>query len=240
MKTQIVQTEAFDRRAAQYIVRRVIENPRATICFATGDTTRLIFDEIIRLKNELGVDFSQIHAVNLDEYVGVSPQSPASCCYRVRESLYDPLGLTEEQFHIPVSPDGEGELACLTFERMLERFGGVDLLLLSVGQNGHIAFNEPGTPFGLGIHIAPITDATKTAKQTLFGGRDKVPDSGVSMGVSDVMRAREILFVAKGSHKAEIVKKALYGPVTEDVPASILQLHPNTTALFDEAAAALL
>lgn len=240
MKTQIVPNQDFDRAAARYIVKRVLEKPDATICFATGDTTRKIFDEIIRLKEELQVDFSRIHAVNLDEYVGVDPLDPASCCYRIRESLYDPLGLTEAQFHVPVSPDGDGEKAIRIFEEKLRDFGGMDLLLLSVGGNGHIAFNEPGTPFGLGIHIAPITESTKNAKAELFGGFDKVPDAGVSMGVSDVMQAREILFVAKGSHKAAIVDKAINGPVTEAVPASVLQLHPNVVALLDEDAAALL
>ncbi len=240
MKTSVVKGSDFDRAGAQYIVRRVLEKPDAVLCFATGDTTRLIFDEIIRLKKELDVDFSHIHAVNLDEYVGVDPESPASCHWRIRDSLYGPLGLSKEQYHVPCSPDGDGEGACETFRKVLARLGGIDLLLLSIGQNGHIAFNEPGTPFGLGIHVAPITESTREAKKDLFGGKENVPPAGVSMGVSDVMRAREILFVAKGAHKADIVAKALHGPVTEEVPASVLQLHPNTTALFDEAAAAKL
>lgn len=238
MKTVIAKAADFDKLASQHIVQTVLKNPEATVCFATGDTTRKIFDEIIRLKNELNVDFSRMHAVNLDEYVGVSPKDPASCQWRVRDHLYGPLGLREDQFFVPEAEDFDTDRACSEFAQVLEKFGGVDLLLLSVGQNGHIAFNEPGTPFGLGIHVAPISQSTKQAKKDLFGGEDKVPANGISVGISDVMKMRQILFVAKGSHKAAIVKKAMYGPVCEDVPASVLQLHPDTIALLDEAAAA--
>ena len=238
MRRIVVKKTDFDRAAAQYIVRRVMDKPDTTICFATGDTTRQIFDEIVRLKKELQIDFSKIRAVNMDEYVGVHPENPASCHYRIRESLYEPLGLSKEQYYVPVASDGDGERVCREFREILQRFGGIDLMLLSIGQNGHIAFNEPGTPFGWGIHVAGITDSTKEAKKELFGGKEKVPENGVSMGVSDVMQAREILFVAKGMHKTEIVEQALYGEVTETVPASVLQLHPNVVALLDEEAAA--
>lgn len=238
MKVITVKNEEFDRRAAQHIVRTVLRKPDAVLCLATGDTTRLIFDEIVRLKNELDIDFSQVHVLNLDEYVGVSPDDPASCQWRIRDHLHSRLGLRSDQFFVPSAVDMDGEKACCEFKKVLEELGGVDLLLLSVGQNGHIAFNEPGTPFGWGIHIAPISESTKAAKAELFGGKDKVPADGISVGISDVMHMREILFVAKGPHKAEIVDKALNGPITEEVPASVLQMHPNLIVLLDEPAAA--
>ena len=240
MNIVITNKENFDTLAAQHILRTVLQKPDATICFATGDTTKPIFEALVHMKNQLGVDFSRIHALNLDEYVGVAPSDPAGCCWRICQSLYAPLGLRKDQFYVPTADDGDGEGACQRFRTVLKALGGIDLLLLNVGQNGHIAFNEPGTAFGLGVHLAPITDSTKNAKKELFGGIDKVPDAGVSMGVTDVMQARQILFVARGAHKAQIVHDALYGPITEAVPASVLQLHPNTVALLDEDAAAKL
>lgn len=240
MDIVIAKKGSFDTLAAQHILRTVLQKPDAVICFATGDTTKPIFEALIHMKNQLGVDFSRIHALNLDEYVGVAPSDPAGCCWRICQSLYMPLGLRGDQFYVPAAEDGDGEGACQRFRTVLKELGGIDLLLLSVGQNGHIAFNEPGTAFGLGVHLAPIADSTKNAKKELFGGIDKVPDAGISMGVADVMQARQILFVARGPHKAQIVHDALYGPVTEMVPASVLQLHPNTVALLDEDAAAKL
>ena len=240
MKIMKVKNADFDRAAAQYIVRAVLKKPDAVLCLATGDTTRKIFDEIVRLKQELDIDFSKVHVLNLDEYVGVSPEDPASCRWRIVDHLHSRLGLREDQYYIPDAEDMDGERACEEFRRVLAELGGVDLLLLSVWQNGHIAFNEPGTSFGLGIHLAPISDSTKEAKKELFGGKDRVPELGISVGIADVMNMREILFAAKGPHKADIVEKALRGPVTEEVPASVLQLHPNLCVILDEDAAAKL
>lgn len=234
MKRIIIPTEGFDRYVAQIFTQQVLQKPDSTLCFATGDTTENIFKELVRIKKELDIDFSQIKAVNLDEYVGVQKESPTSCYYRICRDLYTPLGISK--FYVPIASADEAEEECIRFKKVIDDFGGIDLMLLSVGTNGHIAFNEPGTPWALGIHIAEISASTVAAKSNLFGGAENVPKHGVTMGVSTVMQAREIVMVAKGSHKKQIMKAILDGPVTPDVPGSVMQLHPKVTAILDNSA----
>lgn len=238
MKNRIVvNAEAFDTTAAQMFMRQVLQKPDSTLCLATGGTTVGIFAQMVALKETLAIDCTRLKCTNLDEYVGVEAADPASCYYRVVQDLYAPLGLREEQFYVPVAPAQEAEAECGRFGQKLQAFGGIDLMLLSIGTNGHIAFNEPGTPFGSGIHIVDLAATTLKAKAQLFGGEEKVPRQGLTMGIADVMAARRIVLVAKGAHKAGIIRAALKGPVTEEIPASVLQLHPNLDVLLDEAAA---
>jgi len=232
VKRIIIPTEGFDRYVAQIFAQQVLQKPDSTLCFATGDTTENIFKELVRIKNELGIDFSQIKAVNLDEYVGVQKESPTSCYYRICRDLYTPLGISK--FYVPIASADEAEGECVRFEKVINDFGGIDMMLLSVGTNGHIAFNEPGTPWALGIHIAEISASTVVAKSTLFGGAENVPKYGVTMGVSTVMQAQKIIMVAKGAHKKEIMKAILDGQVTPDVPGSVMQLHPNVITILDD------
>jgi glucosamine-6-phosphate deaminase len=233
----VVSTGRFDRYIAQIFAGQVLRKPDSVFCFATGNTTKDIFGELIRLKEELDLDFSQARAVNLDEYVGVKKEDPASCYYRIQHSLYKPLGIGEDHFYVPLTDIENAEAECRRFAQVLEQWGGIDLMLLSIGQNGHIAFNEPGTPFGSDIHAADLSPSTFEAKAQLFGGAEKVPRRGLTMGIKTVMHARRILLAAKGAFKRDIIHAALDEPVTETVPASVLQLHPNLITILDEAAA---
>jgi glucosamine-6-phosphate deaminase len=237
MERLVVSAVRFDRYIAHIFIRQVLRKPDSVFCFATGDTTKGIFVELVRLKEELGIDFSRARAVNLDEYVGVKKEDPASCYYRIFHSLYEPLGIAEDRFYVPLAAAEDTGAESRRFAKLLEDWGGIDLMLLSIGQNGHVAFNEPGTPFGLDIHVAALLPSTFEAKARLFGGAEKVPRHGLTMGIKTVMHARRILLAAKGAHKRDIIHIALDGPVTEAVPASILQLHPDLILILDETAA---
>ena len=237
MQKTIVSSEAFDRAAAQILLRQVLRRPDSTLCLATGSTTEGIFAKMAQLKQTLDIDCTRLKCTNMDEYVGVQKEDPASCYYRIVRDLYGLLGLREDQFYVPVAPEPDAQAECRRFNEKIEGFGGIDLMLLSIGGNGHIAFNEPGAPFGSHIRVVELTQSTLCAKADLFGGMGNVPRRGLTLGIADVMAARHILLVAKGAHKADVVRRALEGPVTEDVPASVLQLHPHLDVLLDEAAA---
>ncbi len=237
MQKTIVSRAAFDRAAAQRVLRQVLQKPDSTLCLATGGTTAGIFTRMIELKQVLDLELSRVKCINMDEYVGVRKDDPASCYYRIVRDLYAPLGLREKQFYVPIAPAEQAQRESARFAQRLREFGGIDFMLLSVGGNGHIAFNEPGADFGAHIHVTDLTQGTRRAKAELFGDVEKVPAQGLTLGIADVMAARHILLVANGSHKAEIIRRALEGPVTPEVPASVLQLHPNLEILLDEAAA---
>ncbi|MCL2057215.1 MAG: glucosamine-6-phosphate deaminase [Oscillospiraceae bacterium] len=228
----------LDRAGAVYVTRQVLMKPDSVIGVVTGDTAAGVYDEMARLHSELGIDYSRCKVCSVDEYVGVRPDDPASCFYRIRESLHSCVNLRPENIYVPsgLAEPPEKELGILA--QTLRRFGGVDLQILAVGEDGHIGFNGPGTPFGSTARIAPIPQATVLAKSGLFGGEDKMPRFGITMGIKDLMAARKILFLVKGGHKAEILSKVLNGPVTEDIPATVLQLHPNVDVIADRAAAA--
>lgn len=237
MKRIITETaEQFDHTVAKQVVQQVLIKPDSVLCFATGNTTEKIFDEIVRLTEALEVDFSRVHTVNLDEYVGVRPENPSSCRWRIEQGLFKRIHIPLENCYVPTCDPEQTQQVCQEFEDHLRDLNGIDLMVLSTGENGHIAFNEPGTPFELGVHVAQISQSTVKAKASLFGGEDKVPKYGISVGIRTIMMTRHILLVAKGKNKADIMPKILNGPVTTEVPASILQLHNHVTLIADAAA----
>jgi len=237
MDITVVPDDKFNICIAQKLARQIINKPGSAVCVATGTTTDLIWPELVRLKQELDIDFSDAFFFNLDEYAGVSPDDPGSCYYRIKRDLYAPLGLEEEQFYVPGTPANDMDEGLFQFQKVLDRICGIDLMLLTVGSNGHIAFNEPGTPFESVLYPAKISQSTVEAKKGMFGGADKVPQYGITMGIRSIMQAKRILFAAKGVHKAEIIKKSINGPVTTDIPASVLQLHPFLEVVLDKSAA---
>ena len=151
MQKTIVSRAAFDRAAAQRVLRQVLQKPDSTLCLATGGTTAGIFTRMIELKQVLDLELSRVKCINMDEYVGVRKDDPASCYYRIVRDLYAPLGLREEQFYVPIAPAEQAQRESARFAQRLREFGGIDFMLLSVGGNGHIAFNEPGADFGAHI-----------------------------------------------------------------------------------------
>jgi glucosamine-6-phosphate deaminase len=176
----------------------------------------------------------------LDEIVGVSPEFPGSCVYMILHEVVFPLGIPVKNFICLPTRSGDFGKACKDFTDALEARGGIDFMELGIGENGHLGFNQPGTPFGQTATVSWMMPELEERLRKESGTPDDVKMGGVTLGIREIMRSRRILLAANGAHKASIIKAALTGPVTEDVPASVLQLHPDCEVVLDPAAAALL
>ncbi len=226
-----------DLAAAQEVVRQVLIKPESVLGLATGNTTVGLHKAVARLHRECAISFAGVVTFNVDEYVKVPPDHPASCRFRIFEQLLDRLDISKGNCHLPDGNAEDLEQAAKQYEDLVAAAGGIDLQILSLGPNGHIGFNEPGTPFERQTHVVEITRHSLDAKADFYTKTGFHPQRAITLGIRNIMHARKILFVAKGTGKSEIVAKALFGPVTPEVPASVLQLHPNVVALLDVAAA---
>lgn len=222
------------RKAANIISAQVIMKPTAVLGLATGSTPVGAYEQLVRWYNKGDLDFSEVTTVNLDEYVGLSPENDQSYRYFMNHNLFDHVNVRKEHTFVPNGLAEDCSAECLAYEARIEALGGIDLQLLGIGGNGHIGFNEPGTAFETMTHIIELKDSTRQANARFFESIDDVPTHALTMGLKSIMQAKKILLVAAGSSKAEIIQKALYGPVTPEVPASILQLHPDLTVVYTE------
>lgn len=239
MKIIVDTPENIARLAAKRYVALLNEKPNAVLGYATGSTPLGLYGELARLNAAGEVSFADAVTFNLDEYVGLDGTHDQSYRWFMDKNLFDRIDIKKENTHVPCGIDMTDEKAA-EYDRQIEAAGGIDLQLLGIGNNGHIGFNEPGTPFGSVTHVVELTESTRQANARFFASIDEVPTAAVSMGIKTVMNARSILFIALGSAKAEIVKKMICGEVTPEVPASVLQLHPDVEVYIDHAAAALL
>lgn len=239
MKIHICTREQAAQRAAERYVQLLKNKPDAVLGFATGSTPLQLYAELVRRYQAGDVSFQNATTFNLDEYVGLNGENPQSYRYFMNTHLFSKIDIPLENTHVP---DGVGctDASVTAYDDRINAAGGIDLQLLGVGRNGHIGFNEPGTPFGSITHIVNLSRSTREANARFFATVDDVPKQAVSMGIKTVMNARSILFFAQGEQKAQIVRDALCGPVTEDVPASVLQLHPDVELYLDFEAAKLL
>lgn len=237
----ICESQAAQAKAcAAIIAAQVLQKPSSVLGLATGDTPKAIYRELIALRQGGVLDFSQVRSFNLDEYVGLAPTHPQSYCFFMWEQFFASMGMRPEQVRVPSGIAADLEAECQQYEKDIAAAGGIDLQLLGLGHDGHIAFNEPGESFEKCTHVAALTEQTIQANSRNFGPDETVPQTALSMGIGSIMRARRIVLSAYGKAKAEIVAKAFLGPVTPWVPASILQFHPDCTIVLDaEAASAL-
>ena len=229
------------RKAANIIAAQVYLKPDCVLGLATGSSPVGTYKELIAKYEAGDLDFSQVKTVNLDEYVGLTKDHDQSYAYFMRTNLFDHVNIDQANCNIPngMNPDAEAE--CARYDAVIEAFGGADLQLLGLGPNGHIGFNEPGEAFELETHCVDLTPATIEANKRFFDGNvDLVPKQAYTMGIRTIMQARKVLMVVNGAGKAEIVKKAFFGPVTPEVPASILQMHPDFILVGDEEALSLI
>ena len=179
--------------------------------------------------------------VNLDEYRGLPRTHDQSYWYFMQKNLFEHVNVRPDAVHVPDGSNPDAEAACKAYDQIIHDLGGIDLQLLGIGPDGHIGFNEPADHFPLGTHCVDLTESTIEANKRFFGGNaDLVPKQAYTMGVGTIMQARKVLMVANGKGKAEIIKQAFFGPVTPEVPASILQMHPDFTLVGDEEALSLI
>lgn len=241
MKITIVKDEkAFDTLAAWRVIGEILNNPKAVIGLSTGRTTKNLHEIIAKIYTMHPFDVSQVTIFGVDEVTNVPREYAGACYTMLKNELVDALGISEDQFIMPPTTSDNFDAACRTFQQAIENRGGADVQLLGLGENGHLGFNQPGSPFEGETWVTSMDEAleARIRKET-----NTPPDKelgGLTLGLKNIMHTRKILLLAKGARKAEIVKQMLEGPVTPDVPASILQLHPNCEFIFDTEAAAKL
>lgn len=240
---RIIVTKNYDdmsRKAANIIAAQIITKPNCVLGLATGSTPIGTYKELIAAYNNGDLDFSQVSTVNLDEYRGLDHDNDQSYYYFMMNNLFKHVNIDVAKTHVPDGTIEDADQACSDYEAIVKSYGGVDLQLLGLGHNGHIGFNEPADEFPKDTHCVDLTESTIQANARFFEKIEDVPTQAYTMGIGTIMRAKKILLVASGKDKAEIVKKAFFGPVVPQVPASILQMHQDVTIVVDEAAASLL
>ena len=229
---------AMSRRAAHIIAAEIYFNPECVLGLATGSTPLPLYRELIEREKAGKIDFSQVRSANLDEDKGLSGDHPQSYRYFMQQNLFDHISIDSANTMVPDGLTDDAQAMCTEYERKIEALGGVDIQLLGIGHDGHIGFNEPCDHFPAATHEVELEEITRQANKRFFDSIDEVPTAAYTMGIGTVMAARKVLLIATGKDKAEILNKAFFGPVTPEVPASILQFHPDVTLIVDEAAAA--
>ncbi|MDD3340008.1 MAG: glucosamine-6-phosphate deaminase [Lachnospiraceae bacterium] len=226
----------MSRKAANIISAQVIMKPDCVLGLATGSTPIGAYEQLIEWYKKGDLDFSAVTSVNLDEYKGLSGDNDQSYRYFMQHNLFDHVNIDPKSTHVPNGTEADSAKECQRYEDLIQSLGGVDLQLLGLGHNGHIGFNEPCDFFETMTHCVDLTQSTIDANARFFATKDEVPTQAYTMGIKTIMQAHKILVVVSGEDKADIVKRAFFGPVTPQVPASILQMHNNVVLVGDEAA----
>lgn len=221
----------MSRKAANIISAQVILHPACVLGLATGSTPVGAYDQLVEWYNKGDLDFSAVTTVNLDEYCGLDGASDQSYRYFMNTHLFDRVNINKERTFVPNGLAEDFDAECGRYDALIASLGGIDLQLLGIGHNGHIGFNEPGRAFEKTTHRVKLGESTIKANARFFDSIDDVPKEAITMGIKSIMQAKKILLVAGGEDKKAIMEKALFGPVTPDVPASILQLHPDLTVV---------
>ncbi len=239
---KLIRTRDYDdmsRKAANIIAAQIVLNPASVLGLATGSSPVGTYKNLVAMYEAGDLDFSQISSYNLDEYRGISRSNDQSYYYFMNENLFDHVNINKDATHVPNGENLDAENECTTYEAAVRAIGGVDLQLLGMGRNAHIGFNEPCDEFPKATHCVDLTESTIEANKRFFASADDVPRQAYSMGIGTIMCAKKILVVVSGEDKAEALKNSVYGPVTPQVPGSILQFHPDVTIVADEAALSL-
>lgn len=241
MQVQVFANSAQVAAAAgAFFAQQIQRHPQSVLGLATGSSPIGLYADLAARHRAGGLSVEGLTTFNLDEYVGLTSEHPQSYRYFMQQHLFGPLGLKPDQVHLPSGHCEDLAAQCADYDAAIERHGGIDLQLLGLGRNGHVGFNEPGTPFGARTHIVRLAEDTIQANARFFDSAADVPTQAISMGIRSIMNARRILLVAMGPEKAQALRAAIHGPVTEQLPASVLQLHPDVTLMLDEQAASLL
>jgi len=230
----------MSQKAAEVFAEAVNQCPKAAYGFATGSTPMGMYEALIEMHKGGKVNLSEITAFNLDEYYPLSPDDPQSYRYYMRKNLFDAVGLPPENTHIPCGKAKDPLAECAAYEEKIASAGGINTQILGIGNNGHIGFNEPASELMATTTYIPLAEATITANSRNFATAEDVPRHALTMGMHSIMMARQIILLASGEGKAEILKQALHGPITTSVPASLLQLHRDVIIIADQKAASLL
>ena len=241
MNIHVMKTpEEIGKAAAALFAAKVISNPNCILGMATGSTPLPTYDALVDLYKSGVISFETIRTFNLDEYVGIDRSHEQSYYRFMFDNLFSKVDIKPENVKVPVGQSDNLDKECTSYDAAIDAAGGIDLQILGIGNNGHIAFNEPCEVFPFGTHIVDLTPSTIEANTRFFNSADEVPKKAISMGIGSIMKAKEIMIIATGASKADAVNKMINGEVDPQVPASVLQLHPNVTVFLDTEAASML
>ena len=227
---------AMSRRAAAIIAAQVVSKPDCVLGLATGSSPVGTYTNLVKWYEQGDLSFKEVRSVNLDEYYGLSGDHDQSYRYFMQTNLFDHVDIVPGNTNVPNGLAEDAAAEGERYEALVASLGYADLQLLGMGRNGHIGFNEPDDHFALITHLVDLAESTIEANARFFASADDVPKQALTMGIGTIMKARKILVVVSGADKADAVAKAVQGPITPEVPASILQLHPDVTIVGDEAA----
>lgn len=232
--------EEMSRAAAQEVARLLNTKPNAVLGMATGSTPLGLYQELVRMHREEGLDFSQVTTFNLDEYVGLAPNHPQSYHYFMHENFFKHVNIAKQNIYIPSGSTSNYPAFCAWYEQRIEECGGIDIQILGIGSDGHVAFNEPGSSLTSRTRLKTLAKQTIDDNARFFERAEDVPIYAITMGVGTILEARQLVLLANGDNKAWAVAAAVEGPVTGMVTASALQMHPSAKVFLDDPAAAQL
>ena len=230
----------LSKEAAEIIREGVQKKPNIVLGLPTGSSPLGCYEELIRMHKEEGLDFSRVVTFNLDEYLGLPPDHLQSYNYFMFENFFNHVNLNNKNINIPDGMTKNVEALSIKYEENIKEAGGIDIQLLGIGSDGHIAFNEPGTPLDSRTHMAELAESTTKDNSRFFGKEEMVPKFAITMGVQTIFEAKKIILLASGENKAEAVVKFIEGQITSQITASALQKHPDAIIILDEAAASKL
>lgn len=222
--------EELSRKAADVIEKQIKEKKDSVLGLATGSSPLGTYANLVKDYEDGKVSFSLVSTLNLDEYCGLSPENVQSYRYFMNTNLFDKIDIDKANTHVP-SGLNEPDEECVSYEALCEKLGYADLQLLGIGNNGHIGFNEPSGAFAAVTHKVKLTESTIKANSRLFEREEDVPRYAITMGIGTIMKAKKLLLIA-GEGKADIVERAISGDVVPEVPAPVLQLHPDVTVIY--------
>lgn len=228
--------QQFNETGAGIIASLLQTNPKAILGLATGSTPVGVYKKLIELHRAGTVSFKQASSYNLDEYIGLPADHPESYRRFMNEKLFNQVDIDLNNTHVPLGNAADPEQTARDYARLLDEAGQIDLQLLGVGHNGHIGFNEPGDELQGPPHVVKLEEQTREANARFFNSIDEVPTHALTMGIGSILKAKQILLMAKGEDKADIIAQALKGPITTKCPASLLQTHSNVVVVVDPAA----
>jgi glucosamine-6-phosphate deaminase len=238
MEVVVLPTYAEMSRAAAQVVAEVLNaKPNAVLGMATGSTPLGLYQELVRMHREEGLDFSQVTTFNLDEYVGLRPSHPQSYHYFMHENFFKHVNIPPGNTYIPSGTTNNYQSFCQWYEQRIEEAGGIDVQILGIGSDGHIAFNEPGSSLSSRTRLKTLAKMTIDDNARFFERSEDVPIYAITMGVGTILEARELILLASGKNKASATAAMIEGPVTSMITASALQMHPLAKVFLDESAA---
>ncbi|WP_028594143.1 glucosamine-6-phosphate deaminase [Paenibacillus assamensis] len=228
--------EELNQIAAGIFASLIQTKPTAVLGLATGSTPIGIYQELIRLNEKGYVDFKDVTSYNLDEYCGLPADHPETYRSFMNAQLFNHVNIDKAKTHVPNGNAADLDAESKSYDEQLAK-ASIDLQLLGLGHNGHIGFNEPDAELHAGTHVVNLKEETRQANARFFSSIDEVPTQAITMGVGSILKAKMVMLVVRGAEKADIVHRALTGPITTEVPASLLQTHPNVVVLLDKEAA---